>query len=183
MDYPKSDPSIGLVNGKFTDGDEVNGVPPSQDPAAWANAVTDEILAVLAEGGEIPSEANLTQLRDAIIAIIAARAEARHQDNLSATVDPTVNDDATAGYSVNSKWLNTTKKEFYVCLDATAGAAVWQQTTLTIDELGSAATHNTGVAAATDLPTRGDADGRYARLDAANTFGGTQTAPIFKATG
>jgi len=48
------------------------------------------------------------------------------QDNLNATVAPTVNDDSSAGYAVGSKWIDTTADEAYVCLDASAGAAVWQ---------------------------------------------------------
>lgn len=52
---------------------------------------------------------------------------------------PTVTDDTTAGYSAWSLWGNSVTGEVYRCLDAAAGAAVWVQTTLTVDELGSAA--------------------------------------------
>jgi hypothetical protein len=43
----------------------------------------------------------------------------------NATVAPTVNDDSADGYSVGSYWYDTTNDRAYVCLDATAGAAVW----------------------------------------------------------
>jgi len=66
--------------------------------------------------------------------------ETRRQHNLAATTDPTVNDDSGAGYEPLSKWVNTSTGEVFVCLDATAGASNWQLSTLTIDDLGSAAT-------------------------------------------
>jgi len=46
-----------------------------------------------------------------------------------ATVAPTVNDDSTAGYAVGSRWIDVTADKEYVCLDATATAAVWTETT------------------------------------------------------
>jgi len=60
-------------------------------------------------------------------------------DNLTATTDPTVNDDGGDGYSQGSKWYNQSSKEIFLLIDASVGAAVWAKTTLTIDELGSMA--------------------------------------------
>jgi len=50
------------------------------------------------------------------------------QDNLSASIAPTVNDDNTAGYAVGSRWIDTTNDNSYVCVDSSTGAAVWNQT-------------------------------------------------------
>lgn len=61
-------------------------------------------------------------------------------NNYSATVDPTVNDDSGDGYSAGSVWYNSTGTgEAFLCVNASVGAAVWIKTTLTVDELGSAA--------------------------------------------
>lgn len=62
------------------------------------------------------------------------------QDNISATVDPGVNDDSDAGYEIRSLWINQTSNEAFRCHDATPGAAVWIKTTLTADELATVAT-------------------------------------------
>ncbi len=48
-------------------------------------------------------------------------------NKLNGTVDPTANEDADDGYSVGSTWLNITGGKVWVCLDATAAAAVWVQ--------------------------------------------------------
>lgn len=51
-------------------------------------------------------------------------------NNITATVAPTVNDDtnvSTPGYSAGSMWVDVTADKAYICLDATDGAAVWQE--------------------------------------------------------
>jgi hypothetical protein len=45
--------------------------------------------------------------------------------NRAATTNPLVTDDAAAGYSVGSRWINLTTATEFVCKDATIGAAVW----------------------------------------------------------
>jgi hypothetical protein len=40
---------------------------------------------------------------------------------------PTANDDTADGYAPGSRWVDTTNDIAYVCLDATAGAALWLQ--------------------------------------------------------
>lgn len=44
-----------------------------------------------------------------------------------ATAAPTTGDDTADGYSVGSFWFDVTNDDAYVCLDASAGAAVWAQ--------------------------------------------------------
>lgn len=66
MDYPKSVPGVGLVNGQFVDESPVTGTPGSLIPSTWGNAVTSEMLNVIAAAGMAPSEVDLTQLLKAI---------------------------------------------------------------------------------------------------------------------
>ena len=49
--------------------------------------------------------------------------------NNDSTSAPTVNDDATAGWDVGSRWINTTTGRVYFCVDTTVGAAVWKDVT------------------------------------------------------
>lgn len=71
-------------------------------------------------------------------------------NKLDATTAPTVNDDAGDGYSVGTRWVDTTNAKTYVLVDSTVGAAVWQQVTgsgsILATEISpsaiSAATHN-----------------------------------------
>lgn len=49
------------------------------------------------------------------------------KSNLSATVDPTVNEDSGDGYGVGSLWINTTGDKVFQCVDASVGAAVWKE--------------------------------------------------------
>jgi hypothetical protein len=47
------------------------------------------------------------------------------KSKLDATTAPTATDDNSAGYSVNSIWVDVTNDKAYMCLDSTVGAAVW----------------------------------------------------------
>ncbi len=70
MDYPKIDTTVGLYNGKFTDGNPAGGIPASKDPSSWANNVTDELLAILAAASITPNETVSNQVVTAIQELI-----------------------------------------------------------------------------------------------------------------
>jgi hypothetical protein len=53
---------------------------------------------------------------------------------LDATTAPGTGDDSADGYSVGSLWLDTTNDVAYICLDATASAAVWRKITTTASD-------------------------------------------------
>lgn len=72
-------------------------------------------------------------------------------DNLTATADPTVNDDDTEGYSALSRWYNTISGEMFVLTDAATGAAVWVESGLVLESLGTASLVNVG-AGSNDVP-------------------------------
>ncbi|MGY2281139.1 hypothetical protein ACW9H0_26390 [Pseudomonas monsensis] len=83
MDYPKSVPSVGLVNGKFVNEDAVAGLPGSLIPATWGNSVTDELLNVVKSAGLEPSETDATQLLQALKKISQA-GEDKHATDIGA---------------------------------------------------------------------------------------------------
>lgn len=66
MDYPKSVPSAGLIDGKFVDEDLLTGKPGSLIPASWGNGVTQELLTVIQSAGLTPTEASNNQLLSAL---------------------------------------------------------------------------------------------------------------------
>ena len=57
----------------------------------------------------------------------ASGAGLQPQSNRSAVVAPGVSDDSAAGYAVGSYWIDTALDNYYVLLDATPGAAVWEE--------------------------------------------------------
>ena len=59
-------------------------------------------------------------------------------NKFNATTDPTINDDSGDGYNIGSRWVNVTDDKYWICVDTTAGAAVWHQTDAS--ETGSVAT-------------------------------------------
>lgn len=66
MDYPKSVPNIGLVNGRFVDENLASGATGSLIPAVWGNGVTQEILSVVQAAGITPDETTNDQLLGAL---------------------------------------------------------------------------------------------------------------------
>lgn len=61
------------------------------------------------------------------------------QNNFVAVTDPLPGNDTSEGYSVGSVWINTATDEAYRCVDASLGAAVWVNTSLTAAELATVA--------------------------------------------
>jgi len=51
------------------------------------------------------------------------------KSNLAATTAPGVSDDGVAGYGIGSVWIDTTGDKSYLCVDASTGAAVWNDLT------------------------------------------------------
>jgi hypothetical protein len=49
------------------------------------------------------------------------------QNNITATSNPTITDDANAGYAPGSIWLNTSTSRFFICRVNTASAAQWSE--------------------------------------------------------
>lgn len=124
---------------KFTKGDPTTGVPATQVTPEWLNAVQEELMAILAKAGISPDKNDNAQIVEAL-RLLGVSGKA----NDEATRDPGPSDDSTAGYSVGSRWINVSNGEVFRCLDDTPGSADWVKTTLTLDELGSAATRNVG---------------------------------------
>lgn len=71
MDFPKSVPNIGLVNGRFVDENPATGQPGSLIPSVWGNLVTLEMLSVLSAAGIVPDELKTNQLALAIAKIVS----------------------------------------------------------------------------------------------------------------
>lgn len=66
MDFPKSVPGVGLVDGKFVDENQATGQVGSLIPSAWGNAVTEELLNVIQAAGLEPNEEQKDQLLKAV---------------------------------------------------------------------------------------------------------------------
>ncbi len=60
---------------------------------------------------------------------IAGGSTSNLKSNFSASAAPSTSDDSGSGYVVGSRWIDTTNDKEYVCVDNTAAAAVWTETT------------------------------------------------------
>lgn len=79
------------------------------------------------------------------------------KDNLSASSAPTVGDDSNDGYSVDSRWLDLTNDKVYICLDASVGAAVWREVTVTGSQVRS-------------FPAQKDFNEKYVKFNPGSTY-------------
>ena len=72
----------------------------------------------------------------------------------TSTVDPTENEDITSGYKLGDNWVNTTTNDYFVCVDASTGAAVWSSNNRGVsgyEFTGGFADRTTGQSGASDL--------------------------------
>jgi len=100
---------------------------------ADVSAVADNIANVAAVGAIAADVATVAtniaavQTVAANMATITAAANNIPKNNLSATADPTVNDDTGDGYQIGSYWVNATTGHLYFATAVTLGAAVWKR--------------------------------------------------------
>lgn len=65
------------------------------------------------------------------------------KSNFSATTSPTSGDDTNDGYSKGSLWFNTTAGSWFICVDNSSGAAVWERIIVENNNVISANANNT----------------------------------------
>ena len=70
MDFPTSQPDVGLVGGVFVDENPVTGQPGSRIPASWGNQVTLELKALIESAGLEPSDTENDQVLQALQLIV-----------------------------------------------------------------------------------------------------------------
>lgn len=64
-------------------------------------------------------------LMDGTFSLIPVLSNTSAKNNLSAATSPASSNDSTAGYSVGSRWYDTTTSVAYSCINAARAAAVW----------------------------------------------------------
>ena len=107
-------------------------------------------------------------------------------NNFAGSGAPGVGDDSADGYASGSVWIDivASPKEAYRCASASVGAAIWLKTTLTVDELGTAALLNAEAAtAANDFLVGGSSPLSWIRKTLAEVktilgIGGSVPAPV-----
>lgn len=84
MDFPKSVPGVGLVDGKFVDENTSTGQAGSLIPAKWANDLTLELLNLIRRAGLTPDEERTDQIGQAVAELIASQIDAKLVRELNA---------------------------------------------------------------------------------------------------
>ena len=65
------------------------------------------------------------------------------QNNVTATSNPTITDDANAGYAPGNIWCNTSTGRFFICVANTASAAQWDEIVAVDNNIIKPETNNT----------------------------------------
>ncbi len=87
-----------------------------------------------------------------------------------AAVDPLVTDDSNSGYSIESRWFNTTANTEFVCVDSSVGAAVWKETTVQADGVGETNTaSNVGVSGVSVFKQKNGVDLEFRSINVASS--------------
>ncbi len=139
MDYPKTVPGVNLHNDKFHDGDQSQGIDPSLDPAAWANAVTDEILNLQEAGNVSADENRLDQVKTAILNLIRGSGNSATKATTALFGVARRATDAKASGGIDNEDYITSKQLAdnipQKATDAQAGAGIDNQTFVTPKQL------------------------------------------------
>jgi hypothetical protein len=130
-------PDIHASNHVTGGADKVRNATAAQDGLATAAQITKldgvEALADVTDAANVGAAGAVMDSdiapAEGFLRKTGAGAYTAHKSNLAASVAPGATDDSAAGYSVGSRWIDTTADKEYVCLDATASAAVWTETT------------------------------------------------------
>lgn len=130
-------PDIHASNHVTGGADKVRNATAAQDGLATAAQITKldgvEALADVTDAANVGAAGAVMDSdiapAEGFLRKTGAGAYTAHKSNLAAGVAPGATDDSAAGYSVGSRWIDTTADKEYVCLDATASAAVWTETT------------------------------------------------------
>lgn len=114
-------------------------------------------------------DGNWTQIQSQFNALQVSFAQSIPQNNLTATTAPTINDDAGDGYSELSRWYDTVTETLYICIDPSAGAAVWIEDDFDPLGFGSAALAQLGTGPS-DVPQNSDlGTAAYKNIDVATS--------------
>lgn len=82
-----------------------------------------------------PDEATLNGI---VAAHLGNQPDVQVAEFIGSNRDPTPNDDETGDAALGTRWFNTLTNQQFVCLDPSAGAAIWKNLTQSVTELTTA---------------------------------------------